>query len=46
MFVAGTQKLVKKTDPRKLIFGSKIEKESEAEREKFFTVKGYSARKK
>ena len=29
----------KKTDPRKLTFGSRIEKESEAEREEFFTVK-------
>ncbi len=28
-----------KTDPRKLTFGSRIEKESEAEREEFFTVK-------
>ncbi len=32
-------KLDKKTDPRKLTFGSRIEKESEAEREEFFTVK-------
>lgn len=29
----------KKTDPRKLTFGSRIEKESEAAREEFFTVK-------
>ena len=32
-------KLDKKTDPRQLTFGSRIEKESEAEREEFFTVK-------
>jgi len=32
-------KLDKKTDPRKLTFGSRIEKESEAGREEFFTVK-------
>ena len=32
-------KLDKKTDPRKLTFGSRIEKKSEAEREEFFTVK-------
>jgi hypothetical protein len=29
----------RKRDPRKLTFGSRIEKESEAEREEFFTVK-------
>jgi len=28
-----------KKDPRKLTFGSRIEKESEAERDEFFTVK-------
>ncbi len=32
-------KLDKKTDPRRLTFGSRIEKESEAAREEFFTVK-------
>ena len=32
-------RLDKKTDPRKLTFGSRIEKECEAEREEFFTVK-------
>ena len=32
-------KLDKKTDPRKLTFGSRIEKESEAQREEYFTVK-------
>jgi len=32
-------KLDKKTDPRKLTFGSRIDKESKTEREEFFTVK-------
>ncbi len=35
-------KLDKKTDPRKLTFGSKIEKESEAEREEFAVLNQYS----
>ena len=34
-----SHKLDKKTDPRKLTFCSRIEKESPAEREEFFTVK-------
>ena len=35
-------KLDKKTDPRKLTFGSRIEKESEAEREEFALLSQYS----